>query len=241
VFDREGGVVSYTRTDHERIVAALGQVGAALDDAVAAVAAGDAEAAGREVERARGETEGAIASFPAITMNESTSLPFEQIYRTFYEVDILIIIALQWPDTAPTAITEMKELLDGFTEQLADLRQLRAQPWSSDDDDSLAGLDELIAKTDELQSAMQDLPPRTRLDPRRFEWLGQVFKARFLNGRGSAADLGTMYGFLFSLSHATARAQWSVVNRKMPGASRRLAEAKRVHQLLLDWLGEHQP
>ena len=233
--------MSYTRTDHERIVVALGQVGVALDAAVAAVTAGDAETAGRDVERARDETEGAIASFPAITMNESTSLPFGEIYRIFYQVDILIIIALQWPDTAPTAITEMTELLDGFTEQLADLRQLRAQPWSSDDDDSLAGLDELIAKTDELRSAMESLPPRTRLDPRRFEWLGQVFKARFLNGRGSAEDLGTMYGYLFSLSHATARAQWSIVNRKMPGASRRLAEAKRVHQLLLDWLGEHQP
>jgi hypothetical protein len=233
--------VSYTRTDHERIVAALGQVGAALDDAVAAVTAGDAGAAGRDVERARGDTERAIASFPAITMNESTSLSFDEVYRIFYEVDILIIIALQWPDTAPTAITEMKELLDGFTEQLAKLRQLRAQPWAPGDDDSLAGLDELIAKTDELRGAMEALPPRTRLDPRRFEWLGQVFKARFLNGRGSAEDLGTMYGFLFSLSHATARAQWSVDNRKMPGATRRLAEAKRVHQLLLDWLGEHQP
>jgi hypothetical protein len=233
--------VSYNRTDHERIVAALGQVGAALDDAVAAVTAGDAEAADRDVERARVETEEAIASFPAITMNESTSLPFAEIYRIFYEVDILIIIALQWPDTAPTAITEMKELLDGFAEQLANLRQLRAQPWSPDDDDSLAGLDELIAKTDELQSAMEALPPRTRLDPRRFEWLGQVFKARFLNGRGCAEDLGTMYGFLFSLSHATARAQWSIAHRKMPGASRRLAEAKRVHELLLGWLGEHQP
>jgi hypothetical protein len=234
--------VSYTRTDHDRIVAALGQVSAALDDAVTAVAAGDAEAAGREVERARADTDGAITSFPAITLNESTSLPFEKIYRIFYEVDILIIIALQWPDTAPTAITEMKELLDGFTEQLANLRQLRAQPWSpQDDDDALAGLDELIAKTEELQGAMDALPARTRLDPRRFDWLGQVFKARFLNGRGCAEDLGTMYGFLFSLSHATARAQWSIANRKMPGASRRLAEAKRVHELLLGWLGEHQP
>lgn len=231
--------MTYGRTDHERILTALHRVDEAIDESVAAVAAGDAGASTQAIERAREETYQAVRAFPAVVVNDDSTLTFEEVYAEFYGVDVLIIVALQWPDTAPTAMTEMSELTDAFTERLAALRGLRARPWAPGGEDALGGLDNLIDKTEELRGALEVLPPRARLDPRRFPWLGHEFKAQFLNGFGEVAELGAMYLILFSLNHAIDRAQWSVVNAKLPGANRRLAEAKRVHQLLLDWLREH--
>jgi len=232
--------LTYSRTDYEQIVTALHQVNEAIDEAIAAVAAGDPGAAGRAINRARDEKQGAVRAFPTINVNDTTHLTFEEVYADFYGVDLLIIVALQWPDTAPTAMTQMKELTDGLSEKVADLRRLRAQPWAAEGGDvAVAGLDNLIEKTDELRGALEELPARARLDPRRFPWLGHEFKAQFLNGFGDVAELGAMYLNLFSLDHAIDRAQWSVVNAKLPGANRRLVEAKRVAHLLLDWLAEH--
>jgi hypothetical protein len=231
--------LTYSRTDYERIAMALHQVNEAIDAAVAAVARGDADAAVQAITRARDEKYRAVGAFPAIVVNDTTTLTFEEVYADLYSVDLLIIIALQWPDPAPTTMTEMKELTDALDDRVADLRRLRAQPWAPGREEALAGLDILIDKTEELRGALEVLPPRARLDPRKFPWLGHELKAQFLNGVGEVAELGAMYLNLFSLGHAIDRAQWSVVNAKLPGANRRLMEAKRVHQLLLDWLREH--
>lgn len=233
--------MSYTKADHERIVTALHQVNAAVDAAVAAVAAGQVDAAMQGIERASSARSAATTSFPGIVVNESASLRFEDVYPDFYDIDVLIIIGLQWPDTAPSSITEMKEVIDGFTEKLANLRQLRAQPWAPREDQALIGLDQLIAKSEQLQEALEQLPPGGRLDPRKFDWLGHAIKAQFLNGVGEAELVGEMYSLLFSLNHALDRSRWSVEHHKLPGASRRLVEAQRVTGLLINWLRDHQP
>lgn len=233
--------MSYTKADHERVAESLHQVHAAADDALAALAAGDAEAALGAIGRAGSERSAAASSFPSLVVNEALSLRFDAIYPDFYDIDLLIIIGLQWPDAAPSSMTAMEEVIDGFAEKLTDLRTLRALEWAPREDQALAGLDELIAKSEQLQIALKDVSASSRLDPRRFGWLGHELKAQFLNGVGELELLGEMYGFLFSTHHALEHARWSVEHRKMHGATRRLVEAQRVNGLLLNWLEEHEP
>jgi hypothetical protein len=223
--------------------------------AITALAAGETDQASDAVEQARAQKEVTLASFPALVVNDTATLAFAEIYPDLYHVDLLIMISFQWPDTSPTEITQMKELVDDLADNLARLRRWRAQPWAdgaaADGTNAhgtrpglagaLTGLDSLIDRTDQLRADLDALTPGTRLDPRLYTWMGQDFKETFLNGVGETDLLGTMYTFLFPLDHALHRARWSLANRKLAGASRRLVEARRVNGLFLDWFREHEP
>lgn len=233
----------YTRTDHERILQVLADRRQAVDTAAVALAEGLDDAAEAAIDTAYAARRQTTDLYPAVVVNDEDRLTFSEVYPDLYHVDLLLIVTFQWPDSSPTGMSDIKELVDAFAATLADLRRLRARTWATDveREDALRAFDELIDKTDELRTALANLPSGSRLDPRRHNWLGQDYKATFLNGVGEGGTLGTMYTFLFSLDHALERARWLLAHGKRPGAARRLGEFSRAHGGFVDWMAQNTP
>ena len=240
----EGGFrLTYARTDYQRILEVLGRRQQAVDAAAAALAEGLVEPAAAAIDEACAGRRQTSDLYPDVIVNDEDRLAFSEVYPDLYDVDLLLIVTFQWPDSSPTGMSDIKELVDAFAESLANLRQLRARPWAAGGErqEALAAVEGLIEKTEELRAALDHLPPGSRIDPRKHNWLGQDYKARFLNGVDERGTLGTMYTFLFSIDHALERARWSLAHGKKPGAARRLGEFSRAHAGFVDWMRQDEP